>query len=297
MSHNQVSENPVSPSHGSENAEMAAAWDGPEGDHWVEHADRYEASSRRYREKLLRSLNLTSTSTVLDVGCGTGASTLDTGRVASAGSVLGVDLSSQMLARGRSLASAEGLDHVRFEQADAQVHPFEVEAFDVAISHFGAMFFSDPVAGFANIRRGLRPGGRLVLLAWRELARNEWITAVRTALAAGRDLPSPPPGAPGPSRLADQSIATAGLREAGFGKVDFVSVDEPIWFGADADDAYSFVSTFGITRGLTADLDPAVRAAALDQLRSSLKDHETSDGVQYGASAWLITASNHEETT
>jgi SAM-dependent methyltransferase len=279
----------------SANSNMTAAWDGPEGDHWAEHADRYEATSVRYRRALLDALNLGERSAVLDVGCGTGATTIEAGRVASAGSVLGVDLSSRMLALGRAAAAAAGLGHVRFEQADAQVHPFDAVTYDVAISCFGAMFFEDPVAAFANVRRSLRPGALFVTLAWRDLKRNEWVDAIRSALAAGRDLPTPPPGAQGPFSMADRDITSERLEAAGYRDIDFSSIDEPICFGTDADDAYSFVSTFGITRGLTADLDAATRTEALDQLHQTLKEHETADGVLFDGSAWLITATNHEE--
>jgi len=276
---------PVSP-----NAEMTAAWDGPEGDHWADHAARYEASSARYRHALLAALELGEHSTVLDIGCGAGASTIEVGRVASAGSVLGVDLSSRMLALGRAAAAAEGLGHVHFEQADAQVHRFDEAAHDTAVSCFGAMFFEDPVAAFGNIKRSLRPGASLALLAWRDLPRNEWVGAVRSALAAGRELPTPPPGAPGPFSLADRDITAERLGAAGYRDVELTSIDEPIYFGSDAEDAYSFVSTLGITRGLTADLDDATRTAALDELRHTLEDHKTDDGVLFSGSAWLITA-------
>lgn len=277
------------------NAEMAAAWDGPEGDHWADNAGRYEATSERFRSALLGALDLRDDSGVVDIGCGTGAATREAARIAAKGAVLGVDLSRQMLEVARARAAADGLDHVRFERADAQVHPFDRAAFDVAISCFGAMFFADPVAALANIRRSLRPGASLALLAWRDLARNEWVDAVRTALAAGRSLPVPPPGSPGPFSMADRHITTSWLTEAGYRDLDLSSVDEPLWFGRDADDAYSFVSTFGVTRGLIADLDDAARTDALDQLHQTLKDHETPDGVTLAGSAWLITANNPEE--
>ncbi len=277
---------------GTGNEGMAAAWDGPEGDHWAEHADRYEATSQRYGQVLLEAAGLRPDSAVLDIGCGTGATTLGAGRVAAQGSALGVDLSARMLAVGRAVAAAEQLDHVRFEQADAQVHPFEAAAFDVAISSFGAMFFADPVAAFTNIGRALRPGAPLVLTGWRELAANEWVDAVRSALAAGRDLPTPPPGVPSPFSLADQGITTERLRAAGYDDIDFRPLAEPMCFGKDADDAYSFVSTFGITRGLTADLDDATKRAALELLHRTLADHETPDGVVFSSSAWLITATS-----
>ncbi len=279
------------------NVDMAAAWDGPEGDHWAEHADRYERVGIEQGQALLDAAAIGSGDSVLDVGCGTGKSTRGAARLAVSGSALGVDLSARMLERARDTAESERLANVRFEQADAQVHSFGADAFDVGISSFGAMFFADPVAAFTNIGRSLRPGGRLALLAWREFGRNEWLSAIRHALALDRDLPTPPSGTPGPFGLADRQPTEALLTEAGFVDVAFAALEDPIVLGADADDAFAFVRDFGITRGLTHDLGDADTEAALEALHRTLVDHQTSDGVRLGASAWLITANTRKATS
>jgi hypothetical protein len=106
----------------------------------------------------------------------------------------------------------------------------------------------------------------------------------------GRALPTPSVGAPGPFGLADPSFTQRVLTDAGFVDVTLDEVTEPIRLGDNADDAYSFVATFGITRGLTQDLDDARKAAALDALHATLVEHETDDGVLFGGSAWLVRA-------
>jgi len=272
------------------NTEQAAAWDGHEGEVWTEHADRYESSSRRHWQRFLDADLIAPTAAVLDVGCGTGKSTRDVARVASRGSALGVDLSASMLGRAREQSDAAGLTNVTFVQGDAQVHPFDAEAFDTAISSFGAMFFGDPVAAFTNIGRGLRPGGRLALLAWRELSRNEWLVELRAALAMGRQLPEPPPDAPTPFSLADPDRVRRILGDAGYADVGFEPVDEPLEFGSDVDDAFAFVKTIGIVEGLSHDLNDDDKAEALANVEKMLAAHETADGVLLGTSAWLITA-------
>ena len=272
------------------NVEMAAAWDGAEGQHWAAHAERYEAASILHWEALVHSIDIATNDVVLDIGCGTGRSTRELARMAVSGSVLGVDLSSPMLERARRSAEAEGLTNVRFEQADAQVHPFAADGFDVAVSSFGAMFFADPVAAFTNIGRALDKEGQLAMLAWRQLADNEWVAALRDALALGRTIPEPVPGAPGPFGLAEREHTEHVLGDAGFTDIGFEQVDEPIRWGSDTDDAFSFVSTLGITRGLTQDLDASSTARALEALRRTLAEHETDDGVMFAASSWLITA-------
>ena len=272
------------------NVEQAAAWDGPEGAHWAEHADRYEHAGWRHQARFDEAGLIGASDRVLDIGCGTGKSTRNAARQAAQGSALGVDLSAVMLERGRERAAAEGLTNVEFLQADAQVHPFETGAFDVAISSFGCMFFGDPVAAFANIGAALTADGRLALYAWREIARNEWVSEIRNALAVGRQLPEPPPDAPTPFSLADPERVQRIFGSAGFTDIDLIPVDEPLEFGADADDAYGFMSQVGIVHGLTQELDDAKKAEAMHALRTMIEAHATADGVLLGTSAWLITA-------
>jgi SAM-dependent methyltransferase len=272
------------------NVEMAAAWDGPEGDHWADNADRYESTDRGQWERLVATGVLAAGRDVLDVGCGTGRSARQAARLVAPGAVVGVDLSARMLERGRRAAATEGLANITFVQADVQTHPFEPDSFDVTISSYGAMFFADPIAAFANIGRALRPGGRLALLAWRELASNEWLVAIREALAMGRPLPTPPPSLPGPFGLADPGHVREMLGAAGFTDVGLEPVDAPIRLGADAEDAFAFLATFGITKGLTHDLDEATTKLALDALRDLVGRHASEDGVLLGSASWLITA-------
>jgi SAM-dependent methyltransferase len=272
------------------NTAMAAAWDGAEGAHWTAYADHYERASLRHWQRLVDAVPIAATASAIDVGCGTGRSTRDLARIVTAGRVVGIDLSSQMLEHGRVAAAAEGLDNITFEQGDAEVHPFAPAAADLATSAFGAMFFGDPDAAFRNIRRGLRPGATLALLTWRELADNEWLHAVRDALALGRELPEPAVGAPGPLGLADADDVRRILTESGYSDVALAAVDEPVEFGGDVDDAFAYISSMGITRGLVHDLDDDQTELALTNLRQRLDEHVTADGVLLGSSAWLVTA-------
>ncbi len=209
-------------------------------------------------------------------------------RAAADGSALGVDLSSQMLDFARRRARTEGVTNASFLQADAQIHPFEPAAFDVAISRTGAMFFGDQPAAFANIGRSLVPGGRMILVTWQGLAANEWVREITTALAAGRDQPAPPPDAPGPFSLSDIDRIVAVLSSAGFTDVDVDGVSADMWFGTDVDDAHRFV--IGLLGWMLRGLDDTARSRALDDLRNTMVSHATPDGVVFGSAAWVVRA-------
>lgn len=272
------------------NTEQAAAWDGHEGDVWTEHADGYDRASRRVWRPFTEANLVGRADHVLDVGCGTGAATRDVARLAADGQVTGIDLSTKMLDLARRRSAEEGLDNVTFVRGDAQVFGFEPEAFDVAMSCFGVMFFNDPVAAFTNIGRALRPGGRLALLAWRTLQENEWLMSLRDALAMGRELPTPPPDAPTPFALADPERVRKILGSAGFDDVALEPIDEPMDLGANAAEANAFAKTMGIVEGLTDGLDDDTRREAMSNISRLFEQRETADGVLISSAAWLITA-------
>jgi len=272
------------------NVEMARAWDGPDGDDWTDGADRYEAAGRWIWARFEQDVSVSPTDDVLDVGCGTGKSTRSTARRASEGSVLGVDLSSRMLAHARARAVAEGITNVTFRQADAQVEPFEPASLDLVISSYGAMFFADATVAFANFGAALRPGGSLAVLTWRRFEENEWLTTIRGIAALDRDVPNPPAGMPGPFGLADRDQAVAMLDTAGYRDIDIAPRDEPVFLGPDADAAWDFVREMGIVTGLTAELDDADRAEVFARLRAMVDAHVGPDGVAMSAASWLITA-------
>jgi SAM-dependent methyltransferase len=123
----------------------------------------------------------------------------------------------------RRCAEQEGLTSVRFEQADAQVADLGVDRYDRVISRAGVMFFGDPVAAFANLARALKPDGRMVLLVWQSFAENEWLGAFLSAVAAGRDIPPPPPDGPGPFSLGDADRVRAVLTAAGFSEPELTA--------------------------------------------------------------------------
>lgn len=270
------------------NAAQLANWDGDAGAFWTDNAGRFDRGVAAYRSLFLDAAAIEETMTVLDVGCGSGQSTRDAARLARGGSALGVDLSSRMIALARRRAEEEHLGNATFVQADVQVHPFSPQSVDVALSRHGAMFFGDPVAAFTNIARAMRPGGRLVLLTWQAFERNEFIHAILTALTVTGQVPVPGVDAPSPVALSDPARIHALLGAAGFIDVELESVQRPMNFGPDPDEAFSYLSEQ--YADMVCELDPDTRACAHERLHASLTEHHTDRGVLYDSAAWLIRA-------
>jgi SAM-dependent methyltransferase len=193
-----------------------------------------------------------------------------------------------MLERARELTARERLENVSYELGDAEVSRFDPERFDVAVSRFGMMFFSDPVAAFANIASALRPQGRLVSLVWQRRELNEWALAIDLAL--GSAAQQPPPTAD-PFSLGDADATTDMLERAGFEAVRVEDVHEPVLYGHDIDAALEFVCGIQVVSGALARMSRDGAADAVDRLRQTLETHYDDDrGVGFDSRSWLISA-------
>lgn len=241
-------------------------------EHRVRFAALFDAEVRPHNERFAAAAAVKPGEDVLDVGCGTGESTREAARAGA--TALGVDVSEQAIAKARELGGAS------FEVADVQTHKFPPAAFDVVLSRFGAMFFTDPPAAFADLARALRPGGRLVLLVWQKRDRNEWYSVLHDAVAPGT---TPPPAGPHFS-LGDPGRTRTLLEGAGFGDVEFTELREPVCYGPDAATACEF--SLGLKD--VQELRPTEQAAS--RLKAAFAAHETPDGVLLGARTWIVTA-------
>jgi SAM-dependent methyltransferase len=276
------------------NTDQAEHWNtGDAVDHWVVNQDRYDRMLAPFAAMILDAAGLTAGVDVLDVGCGCGGTTLAAARLAAPGQAVGLDLSGPMLARARARAGAAGLGNAEFRQGDAQVHPLEPARFGAVLSRFGVMFFTDPVAAFANIRSATKPAGRLVFVCWQPLAANEWLLVPQAALA--EHLPPGDLGSgdgPGMFAFADPGRIRQVLAGAGWRDVTVTAERAPILVagGGSVDEAVEFQRTATIGRTMLTGASPGTAARALASLRDALARHADAEGVHLGAAVWLVQA-------
>jgi SAM-dependent methyltransferase len=270
------------------NTRHAEAWNGWEGVNWANDAARYNAIVAAFNDDFFRVAAIDEDDRVLDIGCGTGQPTLLAARKASRGHVVGVDISAPMLERARADAAEQGVANVTFEQGDAQVHQFPDGAFDVAISRGGVMFFGDLVAAFGNIRRGLRPGGRLVFMGPQGSTPNS--DYARATAALKPLMRGPSPASRGMGSLLDSARIHEVLGEAGYADVSLTPVEALMDYGRDAADAAEFILSQGPVRFNLEGVDQAVVERTREELRAGLGAYETSEGVRIPGAVWLVSA-------
>ena len=274
------------------NADQIAYWNGPNGRRWTDRQASQDVLLAPVLQLLIDRIGPKAGDRIVDIGCGCGATSIALAeRVSSSGFVLGVDISAPMLERARQLAPKRlPLD---FVQADATVYPFAPASFDLLVSRFGVMFFAEPVLSFANLRKALRPKGRVVFACWREPKENPWMMApLQVVYRHVPRLPQVGPEDPGPFAFAGEERVTHILREAGYADVAMepcnISLDIAIGRGLDA--AADAALEIGPAARALDGHPPEVRAAARGSVRELLTPYVRGDTVPLPGSIWIVTA-------
>ncbi len=261
-------------------------WNGAAGENWVAQQTLLDGLFQPMADALRDELPVTVTE-LLDVGCGTGASTLSAAAARPDAHCTGVDISAPMLdlARQRAAAIGRGID---FIVADAQRHPFATARYDWIQSRFGVMFFEDTQAAFANLHRAARTGAGLRCIAWRSAQENPFMTTAERALADQLVLPARVPGAPGQFAFADGERVRRLLQRAGWQDVDIAPRDLTCFLSRDA--LASYVGQLGPV-GLALRALPAARAEALlQQALTAFAPFIDGDRVRVETACWMIRA-------
>lgn len=269
--------------------EQAKLWNGPAGRAWVDSQELLDGMFEPLQTRLVETLAAGSARTVLDVGCGTGATTLAlAGRLGAGAHCVGIDISEPMIALARMRAEAEG-GPAEFVCADAQTHGFAPARFDAIVSRFGVMFFADPVAAFANLRRAAKEGAELRLIAWRGAADNPFMTtAERAAAPLLPTLPARKPDGPGQFGFADAQRVHRILDASGWTDIDLQPFE--VACGFPESELVRYLSRHGPLGLVLQETDPRTRADIIETVRAAFEPFVHGAEVRYTAACWMIGA-------
>ena len=275
----------------SANAAQSAYWNGPIGKIWANEQEKRDRDHAPITQALLGLARVKENEHVLDIGCGSGTTTLMLAERAGAqGSATGIDLSRPMLELARRRALAAG-SQARFIEADATGYPFTARQYDLGFSQFGVMFFVDPVAAFSNIHMAMKAGGRLAFACWRHPFENPWSHVPE--MAAKPFLPPAPPAdpdAPGRYSFANPDRVKSVLLQAGFHAPELIKFDTCIHLGKTAEEAASSSIDAGPLLRTLADVDEATRARVRAALTERLAKELQPGGIFLTAGVWLAAA-------
>ena len=265
-------------------------WNGPLGEKWARYQNEMDRTLADSAEAALNLANPQPGERVLDVGCGAGGTSLLLAEaVGPGGSVTGVDVSRPMLELARARAAVK---NIHFIEADAAVHPFR-PVFDLIFSRFGVMFFVDPIAAFANIRKAADKGARLAFICWRAVKENEWASLpfeiAKPFLPAQQAVD---PNAPGPFAFADAGRLRAILEASGFSGIQVAPFQGHMNLGrAPARAAFQSTNLMGPTSRALRNADEATRSRVMDAIAQGLAARQSGDAeIRLGTACWLVSA-------
>ncbi|WP_374524183.1 class I SAM-dependent methyltransferase [Sphingopyxis sp.] len=277
---------------------QVADWNGRSGEQWVANQVRLDAMLAAFGDAAIAAAAPGEGEQILDVGCGAGATSRAlAARAGPRGHVLGVDISAPLIDRAREAAPAGA--PLAFELADAGTAALPERALDLLFSRFGVMFFDEPAAAFAHMRRSLKAGGRLAFVCWRSAAENDWVRLPMTAVRDLIPLPPPPdPEAPGPFSFGDGERVARILTDAGFAGISVTPFDHPVPFGhgetreAAIDNAVEMAFQVGPLARLLAEQPDEIRAQAAAAVRRAFAAKPGERSVMIDGAAWIVTARN-----
>ncbi|HVJ53344.1 MAG TPA: methyltransferase domain-containing protein [Aliidongia sp.] len=275
-----------------QHAEQVAYWNGPGGAHWAAQQARTDAGLAEVAAVAIDRARVRPGETVLDIGCGSGATTAGLAEaVGPAGRVIALDVSGPMLAAAsRRLA---GLGNVDFVLADAASYRFPEGVADLLFSRFGVMFFGEPAEAFANMRRALKPDGRVSFACWRPIAENPWVSVTLEAVYEHvARPPRPDPESPGGFSFGDPDRVRRILTDAGFAEPSFEPVDFvfDLALGGGLEAAVDQVVEIGPASRLLDGQPPELLAAAKESLRRVLAPYEQDGRVALPSAIWIVQA-------
>lgn len=279
----------------SDNSEQIAEWNGALGQRWAQLQPEIDAIAAPFGDAALDQAAPRPGEHVIDIGCGCGGTSVGLARrVGATGAVIGVDVSQPMLEVARSRGRAEGCANLVFREADASVADLPCDN-DLLFSRFGVMFFIQPEAAFARLRRSLRVGGRCVFACWRAPRDNAWAMAPLVAARQALGITPPPsdPLAPGPFAFADEGRVRAILSGAGFADVAIRRFDAALTLGATPRAAAEGAMRLGPLSRLARELGPERHPAIVDAVERALAPLAAIGGtVRLNGSAWIVSASS-----
>ena len=275
------------------NTKQKEFWSGAGGDVWVNKQREMDIMLNPLGQKAIDKLELGSQKTVLDIGCGCGATTFEIAKSNPEGQIIGIDISIPMLNQA-SLCSAEmSISNTDFRVKDVQTDKLESEYFDVAFSRFGVMFFEDPFEAFENIYQALKHDGQLSFVCWQNASLNPWQSLSIQVIKEYLDLPAPPPKSPGPFAFEDKEYIEEILSKSNFKEIKIDDNQEEIvmFSGKSIREACEDYLTINpvVTEMLKSsgeDLRETILTALMEKFSSYHKD----DGLHFPSATWIVTA-------
>jgi SAM-dependent methyltransferase len=271
------------------NDEQAKLWKSIGGQGWVEAQAALDQMYKPFEDLLVEAVSARSSSRVLDVGCGTGSTTLAFARLLGAeGRSVGIDISDPMIAAARVRAGHERIA-ATFICANAEDYAFEPAGFDTIVSRFGVMFFADSVRAFANLRRAAAASAGLRFIAWRSAAENPFMTtAERAAAALLPDLPPRRPDAPGQFAFANGQRVRTILGDSGWADIDIRPIDVRCTFGEK--DLLLYLTRIGPVSRVLREVDDRTRARVIETVRGAFDPYVQGTEVRFTAACWMVSA-------
>ena len=275
------------------NVKQKEFWSGAGGDVWVNKQKEMDIMLNPLGQRAIDKLDLSNGKRILDIGCGCGATTLEIAKMIPEGKIIGVDISEPMLNQARKDALEMSLSNTEFVVQDIQTDEISKDAFDIAFSRFGVMFFEDSYEAFKNINNALKIGGQLSFVCWQEPLLNPWQSLSIQVIKQFIDLPAPPPKSPGSFAFEDKSYIEDILDRSNFKEINIDDNQEEIimFSGKSLKEASEDYLTINpVVTEMLKNSPKELKEEILEALIIKFSDFHEDHGLVFPSATWIVTA-------
>ncbi len=272
------------------NENQKTFWGGQGGTNWVKKKSTLDDMLGPFGDLAIKKLAVEKDSNVIDIGCGSGATTFQIAeKLSQNGSITGIDISDPLINHAKSINK---LKNVKFIEDDIQTSTLEPNIFTHAFSRFGVMFFEDPVTAFKNINTSLKPDGKITFICWQSAHLNLWQTLIMKEIKQIIDLPTPNPRDPGPFAFGEKEYVQSILDNAGFTNTNIESYEQAvtIFKGYTVNQAVSEMLMLNPSLSFLKDYPKNQQDDIQIKLETAYSAYQNDQGFEFPSSAWLVTS-------
>jgi len=263
-------------------------------DGWMRRDELLRKGAESVTRRMLELADISDGHNVLDIASGTGEPSISAARLTGdTGSVIGTDLTEEMLAYAREKARQAGVGNIEFKCVDGETLDFPANTFDAVTIRWGLMFMPEPVACLQQAHDVMKDTARIAIACWSAPDKNPFVSLLMQSLGEYMDVPKLPPGTPGIFAMADPERLHATIAAAGFSDITLEELEIDVLEVPDGQAYWDVISDLAApVMRLVNQLDDKTREAYIKDVIDAANICKQGKSLCMRGTTWIAAATS-----